>query len=1124
VSRRPIPLDDVGEGDAALVGGKAFVLARLRRLGLPVPDAVVVPAGCTLTTAEVEDVLSRLGGVVAVRSSSTAEDMEEASFAGQYETRLWVAGAQAFSEAIAAVRASAANAEGYARAAGASAGEMAVLVQRMARARAAGVVFTQDPRDASALVLEARAGTGDAVVSGEVTPERYVLDRESGKLRDSPPQGVLDAATLARVVDLARAVESRLGAPQDVEWAVEDGEVALLQARPITVEAETGRDPRIRRITRANVGEVLPDPVSPLTETSVMTFLEHAFCEVASSIRLLPDGAPPFQVLYRRRLYLNLSLCVDVAAGFPGLSPAAAEALVLGRGGAAGATLRAAPSLPRLVGLVRGVLGIARALPRWVAEAEAWERALPSRESLARAGRAELGRLLERFLEDGRTLATTHVAVSGASGVWLALLAELLRRLAPGDPQERVNRLVGGLEDVESVKPTIALEEIAGEASARPAWTEWLRAAGVVDGARASLETAPPELRASLVAFLEHFGHRGVAEGELQAASWRDDPGPVLSALASLVSTPEALGLARRTRSEERRAEEEALLSPTGPLRGAALRRVIQAAQDGVRRRERTKSIVVRLARHGRDLARAAALHLLADGRLEREEDVFLLRMGELRRALDGGPAPGPRVLARRRRRQESEGSLPVPKEVDFTDSKGREEAPTPRGVLRGQGVSAGAAQGRARVLGPGDPWTLAPGEVLVAPVLDAAFGPLLASAAGAVAEVGGMLSHGAVVARELGVPCVVEVKDATRLIRTGDVIVVDGGTGEIALPEEGGAHALHVPSPTLVPEEEEEALHALAEHPLARESVYFNPQDPGTGIGLICSLGVKAGFRGEAVAVLSLPDGRVLFGFATGKPRIDAAGFAVGGMRAEWAPVRLRVEAAMAPFEASAFPASPPSLVLAPRTTRVVIDLVFEPRCPAFDFCRGLGERARAALRPLGDHHLEQSGRWRGLVRVDDRTFPFDGVGHRDHSWGLRDWSALEHHRLFVASLGDDLAVHALTVTAAGQAVEGGFVFRDGRAERITRVLYAARREGSRVTSFDLRVLTADGNPVTLRGTPWRTVSVPIQLDRRLLRHLAGRPYRLLLHESFTRYEGEGCYGHGIAELSERPRIGTLS
>jgi hypothetical protein len=275
-------------------------------------------------------------------------------------------------------------------------------------------------------------------------------------------------------------------------------------------------------------------------------------------------------------------------------------------------------------------------------------------------------------------------------------------------------------------------------------------------------------------------------------------------------------------------------------------------------------------------------------------------------------------------------------------------------------------------------------------------------------------------------------------------------------------------------------------------------------------------------VLALTLPDGRVLLGFERSLAiRRDERGFAVGGFRADWPPVRLRVEARLSAHETAAFPPAPHALLLAPLTVPVSIDLRFVPFGPTVDFCRGLGERTLAALKPLGDHHLEQAGAFVGSITIDGRMRPFSGVGHRDHSWGLREWDALDHSRLFVASFGEDLAVHALSVVARGQAVEGGFVWRNGRASRITRILYATARERTHLRSFDLRILTADGPPLSLRGTPWRTVTIPVQPERRPLRHLAGRPYRLLLHESFTRYEHAGRAGYGIAEFSERPRLG---
>ena len=192
-------LDAIEDRDRARVGAKAFTLARLRRRGFPVPDGFVLPAEAPLSAAEAA--YARLGGAVAVRSSSTAEDTEEASFAGQYRTVLNVAGGPALIAAARGCRDSAAAAEGYARAVGAAAGRMAVLVQRMVEPRAAGVVFTEDPRDTSALVVEARAGLGEAVVSGATTPHRYVLDRRTGLLREGPARGSLDGPGLRVVLE-----------------------------------------------------------------------------------------------------------------------------------------------------------------------------------------------------------------------------------------------------------------------------------------------------------------------------------------------------------------------------------------------------------------------------------------------------------------------------------------------------------------------------------------------------------------------------------------------------------------------------------------------------------------------------------------------------------------------------------------------------------------------------------------------------------------------------------------------------------------------------------------------------------------------------------------------------------
>ena len=555
-----------------------------------------------------------------------------------------------------------------------------------------------------------------------------------------------------------------------------------------------------------------------------------------------------------------------------------------------------------------------------------------------------------------------------------------------------------------------------------------------------------------------------------------------------------------------------------GLARRVIVRHALAGARRGIRARERTKSMAIALVHHGRRLARAAAQRLAAAGAIASPDDVYFLTNDELVSALEGR-AVARAAIERRRRAYEREGARGVPRDVDLTALPGASDAAAPDdpdGALAGIGVSGGLGTGSARVLHGAEGERLEPGEVLVAPVLDAAYGPLLAIAAGAVAEVGGLLSHGSVVARELGVPCVVDVAGATHRISTGDRVAVDGDSGRVWRLGSGIGGDPAAPDLAEYDPADEARAHALEEHPLARESVYFNVQDPDSGLVVVASLGRRRD-GGECLMAVGLPDGRVLFGLDRG-PVGMGEGLAVGGVEAGWRPVTLRAGVRLSPHEASAFPPSLIPLVLGPRTAPANVDLAFVPSTPAVDLCAGLSPDVLFSLRPLGAHHVEQSGAWHGSLIVDGHSVPVSGTGSRDHSWGLRDWDAADHWRLFTVRLGDDLAVHALSVSVRGRLVEGGFVWRGGRAERITRVRCAARREAGALRSFELEVALLAAPPLRLTGTVWRSITVPVQVERRPWRHLAGRPYRLLLQENFTRYESGGRTGHGMAEITRRP------
>ena len=588
-------LDEIDDGLRSLVGEKAQSLARLKRLGFPVPDGFVLLPDAGLEAASLAPALARLGGPVAVRSSSTAEDLAGASFAGQYVTVLGVSGALEVARAAHACRASAAGAAAYAHALGAASGTMAVLVQRMVEPRVAGVAFGRSPQDPGQVLVEAVRGRGDRLLAGAISPDRYTLDRETGARVAGADEGSLDAKDLLAVADLVRRVEEAMGSPQDVEWAIGPGELpeslALLQARPITTAGLERPDPRLHRLTRANIGEVLPGPVTPLTFTTVGAFLEHAFRRVLARAGLLPKDAPPVVVLYRQRLYLNLSLALDVAARLPGISAEDAERMILGGGAMAGAAPKAPPFSLTALGVGLRILRMGRGKPDEIAEAESRVAALPSRDAIGAVSREGLAGFLEAWAEVGRSVAATHVLTSGASAAALSVLARMLEAFARGPAAERASRLSAGLLEVESAAPTLALEALASRLALNPEARSWLEAEH--PEGREALEGAPPDLRLELEGFLSRFGHRALSEGELGSPAWEDDPTPVLMALRSLTARPGRGRFGAKAKAELRRVEEESLLSRLPLIPRALLSRGMRSAQRGVRERERTKSLTV---------------------------------------------------------------------------------------------------------------------------------------------------------------------------------------------------------------------------------------------------------------------------------------------------------------------------------------------------------------------------------------------------------------------------------------------------------------------------------------------------------------------------------------------------
>ncbi|HOX42601.1 MAG TPA: PEP/pyruvate-binding domain-containing protein [Myxococcota bacterium] len=775
------------------VGGKAQGLSHLLRLGLPVPAGfVILGASLAELPHDLEQALEGLGGgPVAVRSSALGEDSAEASFAGQYRTILDVQGFTALREAVRDCLASldSRRAEAYReRRAERAERRMSVVVQRMVASRAAGVLFTADPVSGrrNCVLVDAVAGQGEQLVSGHAEPDRYRLGRD-GRLLRAEAQGarpLLDEQQLRALVAGALTAEAALGQPLDLEWALDrDGRLYWLQARPITAlpadpnELDCMQAPG-DHYTSGNVGECMPGAITPLAFSTVWWANDRGLqvMQVEAGARASVVERFTMSRLYYGRLFLNLTAMGRIGTQVVGAS---AERLGLAITGRHVPDLDPGPPAARLTRLRNGLR-----YARYLASGERFARELERlvagldipQPASAQEAHAAIGAALPCLFEAFEA----HLGSSAGAGALesalpellarggrsldeaLALMADLLAQASAHDVESAdilagVERVVDALEQAPR-----GLAELAGLPAA--AALAWLRGPGAGEAGRRFAD------------HLARHGHRSIRELELRQPEWAADPLPLVESIQSSC----------RARLQSGRSGPRPAGRPTGrpaPRLAGWLRTLVRWTQSAVRRREHTKSLLVKVVARFKAAYRHLGARLAAEGLLPDEDLVFFLTHAELGRLLAGERALAGRAEGRRRALDYQMG-LELP-DV-FTHSPepiSPEEHPPRGGELRGKPVSRGVVTGPARVARTVEEAAgLRPGEILIAPVTDVAWSPYFAVIAGLATDVGSSVSHGAVVAREFGLPAVVGLRHATRTFRTGDRVVLDADRGSLSL------------------------------------------------------------------------------------------------------------------------------------------------------------------------------------------------------------------------------------------------------------------------------------------------------------------------------------------------------
>jgi len=785
ISPKCIPLEAIS---SEAVGGKAEGLVRLLSYGFDVPSGfVVIGATPQRLPDDLDEHYHRIGaGKVAVRSSAIGEDSGEASFAGQYETVLNVEGPAALRAAIKDCLRSAENARALAYRAG-RAGRadlpMNVVVQQMVDARAAGVLFTVNPVNArrDQVVVDAVAGLGETLVGGHAAPDHWLLARDGATLTSEVQGGepVLSRPELTLLLDGALRAEARYGAPLDLEWAIDQsGAIRWLQARPVTGlpadpnELDTDPNP-LDVYTWCNIGEMMPGAVTPLTYSvtgrGIDIGMQRAYRAMGAKVP--PGEGVRYVGMFYGHLFINLTTLAELGARVAGSTKSQMCIAVCGRDVAEVADPEPASKITRAINGVR-YFAILIAAPKHRRALDSLLRNL----DLPKLGNAQrLYRAIDESLPQLWKAYQLHLFSSASSG---ALSPILLGILAKGrEPTQahhaQVATMLAGARDVESADIAEGVERIVTllceSSNAEQAFASsdpetalaWLCS---TDAGKAGEEFAR---------YLDRHGHRAVRELELRQKEWAVDPAPLIASLQS--------GLRARLQHGTPHRPKPVLGSST--VEQPFIRRLLPLAHAAIRSREHTKSALVVATTRFKHAYRALGSQMAKEGLLPDQDAVFFLTHQELGQLL-GGRRELSELAQSRRRVIDFQMPLHFPQIFRKRPEPLRHEPiEGDGGVLVGKPVSRGVVTGRARVAETlEEAAALQAGEILIAPITDVGWTPYFSLIAGLATDVGSAVSHGAVVAREYGLPAVVNLRVATSRFQTGDVVTLDGDLGTLAL------------------------------------------------------------------------------------------------------------------------------------------------------------------------------------------------------------------------------------------------------------------------------------------------------------------------------------------------------
>ena len=876
---RVLSWEEAVTAGVGVVGGKGWNLGRLNRYGFPVPVGGVLPADAYARFMARPELQERAAGLkkvreddveapevathlkeiqaaiehaavpdeietavrdflagarldtapVAVRSSATAEDSPDASFAGMHRSFLGVTGSEAVIDAVRGCYAAlwSDRAVAYRRRSGFEDERVkcAVVICAMIGGReggppvAAGVAFSCDPRTGrrDCVTISAATGIGEKVVSGEVNTAEIRVDVRRGQLvlaeRSADCTLALEddqAVSLARLVIRVHWALGEGQNPQDVEWAYDGDRLWLLQARPVThlprvTFAGASELPTIW--SNANIKDAMGGVLTPLTWSVLQAgFRILLFAAIDAAGFPVPSGMETSR-RFCGRAYFDLTAVLWAFYDALGVRP---EVVNRSMGGHQPAiTVPRTPIFAGRAGL-RRIAARARLLWHALENARRYPGAIRRvRDEARRLNQIDLSsksagdllkmarRLVDQQIDFGR-----RFQLANSTMVWNEYLQAILDRFRPGEGASLAASLMSGGGEVVSAKHGYRLLRLAATAKDDAGARSYLAERSTDPNGWRQLPEGSP-FRQQLERFLEEFGHRAVDEAEFSTPRWREDPGYLLDQVRSLVEQNAAIPEDTAARDRRKSAELEVTRLPSyvRPL----IRWMAAQARTAAALREAGKSALISMIEPVRGLALETGRRLVEEDALDDKSQIFYLAWEDCEAYLLGEwKGAGARNLTADRAALRKQWQNEHPEDIYIVDASGQparlspapdappesagEAASETGNGLAGVAVSAGRGSGPARIIrDPREGNRLQPGDVLVAPSTDPAWTPLFLRAKGVATEVGGYLSHGAIVAREYGVPAVVNVPGLLDKVKEGAIITVDGDTGRVELNGKDG-------------------------------------------------------------------------------------------------------------------------------------------------------------------------------------------------------------------------------------------------------------------------------------------------------------------------------------------------